>query len=100
MEGKDVNCMKKYYLASPDDRGAVDLRQYRDTIISSVKSVIPDAEVKVRKEYYTVDHITRGQAVAVGRVIARSDLWRYHMDAPKLFIGTKIEKEETHGTKA
>lgn len=52
MEGKDVNRMRKYYLASPDDRGAVDLRQYRDTIISSVKSVIPDAEVKVRKEYY------------------------------------------------
>lgn len=89
--------MKKYYLASPEERSIADLRLYEETIVQAVKSVIPNAKVKVCEKYYTVDHITRGQAVAIGRILARTELWEYHMDAPKLFIGEKME--EKNGTK-
>ena len=84
--------MKRYRFASTQFMKETDLRDYEDIILKAAREVIPEGKVKVYKHYYTVDRITRGQAIAMGRLLARTKLWAYHMDAPKLFIGEKLEE--------
>lgn len=86
--------MRRYYLASADDRGNVDLRDYKSVIIESVHTYMPRAEVEVHERYYTV-HPTpdKGNAIRIGRLLSDKDvLGKYCVKIPKLFCSEEVEK--------
>ena len=86
--------MRRYYLASVEKRGTVDLREYEDKIMEAVKQIIPSATVVVEKDYYTV-HPTpeRGAAIRIGRLLSSRDvLGQYCIPIPKLFCSEEVEK--------
>ena len=85
--------MRKYYLASADDRGDVDLQKFQDEIIAVVHKYMPNAQVVVEKEYYTV-HPTpdRGDAIRIGRQLSKSHIMgRYCIKISKLFCSEEVE---------
>lgn len=82
--------MKKYTLASPEARKNVDLRNHSDIIIKAVLDVVPDAVVNVYEDHYTVDNITKGQSIKVGRKICSSILGQYCVTLYKLFNGKEV----------
>ena len=62
--------MRKYTLASPNAKTAVDLRDYADIITDAILSVCPTATVTVEKDYYVVSgSLTHSQAIKAGRQI-------------------------------
>ena len=95
--------MRKYYLASPADRGEVDLRMFQKEITAAVHRYMPHAQVEVTERYYTV-HPTpgRGDAIRIGRLLSDKDVMgRYCVRIPKLFCSEEIEKGKVNvnGTK-
>ncbi len=82
--------MKKYVLASPDSRKKIDLRNHADIIIEAVRDVVPDASIEVYQDYYTVDHISKGESIKVGRKICASVLGQYCVTLYKLFNGKEV----------
>ena len=46
--------MRRYTLASPESRKAVDLRDYKEVIEKAVHGVMPSAMVRVEKDAYYV----------------------------------------------
>lgn len=87
--------MRRYYLASPEDRGKVDLRQYQDEILVAVHHYMPLAEVEVGQQHYTVSPTpTRGDAIRIGRLLSgKHVLGRYCIQVPKLFCSEEVIKE-------
>jgi len=83
--------MKRYRFASTTAAKEVDLRGYEDIILEAANEVIPNRKIKVGRHDFKVEHITRGEAIALGRLLAKTELWKYHIDAPKLFIGEEME---------
>ncbi len=84
--------MKRYRFASTAAAKSIDLREFEDVILDAAKEVIPNRRIKVYKSYYTVEYISRGEAIALGRLLAKTKLWKYHVDAPKLFVGEEMEE--------
>lgn len=86
--------MRKYYLASTEDRGNVDLRDYRDVIEEAVHQYMPNAQVNIKEGYYTVDPTpNRGDAIRIGRLLSdKNVLGKYCVKIPKLFCSEEIEK--------
>lgn len=88
--------MRKYYLASPDAKQKVDLRDYEGVIVEAVMEVMKDVEgvsVVVCEQYYEVSPSPkRNHAVAIGRKICKSGLSQHCVQIPKLFLS----KEEKH----
>ena len=94
--------MRRYYLASVEKRGTVDLREYEDKIMEAVKQIIPSATVVVEKDCYSV-HPTpeRGNAIRIGRLLSnRNVLGQHCIQIPKLFCSEEVEngKEVEDGT--
>ena len=67
------------------------MREYEDNILEAANEVIPNRRIKVGRHDFKVEYITRGEAIALGRLLAKTKLWKYHIDAPKLFIGEEME---------
>ena len=84
--------MKRYRFASTTAAKEVDLRDYEDIILEAASEVIPNRKIRVGRHDFKVEHITRGEAIALGRLLAKTELWKYHIDAPKLFIGEEMEE--------
>ena len=86
--------MRRYYLASSDDRETVDLRDYKETIETAVHKYMPQARVEVSERYYTVDPTPdRGDAIRIGRILSDKDiLGKYCVKIPKLFCSEEMEK--------
>lgn len=85
--------MRKYYLASADDRNGVDLQNFQNEIIEVVHRYLPHAQVVVEKEYYTV-HPTpdRGDAIRIGRQLSKNEIMgRYCIKISKLFCSEEVE---------
>ena len=59
--------MRTYAFASRSAREKVNLLLFADEIAGIVHSVIPDAKITVTESSYTVDRITRGEAISIGR---------------------------------
>jgi len=94
--------MRKYYLASSEDRRDVDLRLYRKEITEAVRKHMPGAQVEVTEHYYTVQPTPdRGTAIRIGRLLSTQDvLGKYCVKIPKLFCSEEVErgKEDENGT--
>ena len=92
--------MRRYYLASPNAKQKVDLRDYEDVIVEAVMEVMKDVEgvsVVVYEQYYEVSPSPkRNQAVTIGRKICKSGLSQHCVQIPKLFLSKeeKPSKEE------
>ena len=86
--------MRRYYLASTENRGKVDLRAYQDVIVNSVHQIMPQAQVTVEKDYYTVDPTpVKGDAIRIGRLLSNGKiLGGYCIKISKLFCSEEIEK--------
>jgi hypothetical protein len=86
--------MRRYYLASVEKRGNVDLREYEEEITEAVHQIMPYAQVVVEKDCYTV-HPTpaRGDAIRIGRLLSSRDVMgKYCIRIPKLFCSEEVEK--------
>lgn len=85
--------MRKYTLASPNARAEVDLREHCIEIESAVHEVIPEAEVTIYPDYYTVSPSPeKGDAIRIGRRISKTVLGHYCVQIPKLFNGQELEE--------
>ena len=86
--------MRRYYLASAEDRDVVDLKNYAKTIEDAVHKYMPEAKVEVYDRYYTVHPTpTRGDAIRIGRVLSNVNvLGKYCVKIPKLFCSEEVEK--------
>lgn len=82
--------MKQYTLASADARKSLDLRNYSHIIEKAVRDVVPNAVVNVYADYYTVDKISKGESIKVGRKICSSVLGKYCVTLNKLFNGKEV----------
>ncbi len=49
----------------------VDLRQYEQKIIDAINKVVPDKNPQVFMDYFSTDPLTQGEAIAVGRELAK-----------------------------
>ena len=82
--------MRRYYLASPDAKKNVDLRDFEDVIVNAVMEVMKSVEgvsVVVCKQYYQVSPSPkRSYAVVIGQKICKSGLSHYCVQIPKLFL--------------
>ena len=88
--------MRKYTLASVEDRAQVDLRNYEAVITEAVHAFIPKASVRVERDcYYVSPTPTQGEAIKIGRQICQSDLKHYCVQIPKLFSSIEL-KEKAH----
>lgn len=97
--------MRRYYLASPEYKQNVDLRNYEDVIIEAVEAAmkeVEDVSVVVHERYYEVSPSPgRGAAIAIGRAICKSGLGKCCVQIPKLFLSQEMipEKEENNDEK-
>lgn len=91
--------MRRYYLASSEDREDVDLRDYMKTIEDAVHRYMPKAQVEVYERWYTVDPTPdRGNAIRIGRLLSDKDVLGEHcVKIPKLFCSEEIGKEVDYG---
>lgn len=88
--------MRIFSLASQEARKNVDLTDYETLITGTVLSIIPNAKVKVHKHFYTIDHVTKGESIKIGKVLSRScNLGKYCIKISKLFSGTEADEEMT-----
>ena len=87
--------MRVYSLANPDYRKNVDLREYEKYIREAVLNTNANLQVVVDKSSYAIpDTVTIGEAIKIGRAIAKSPLGQYCMERPVLFIGAKVSYDD------
>jgi hypothetical protein len=82
-------------LANIEQRGKVDLRNYKDIIVAAVQEFAPGSTVVVKKDHYTVkEQLSHSQVVRVGRRICESELGNYciSIKQSKLFNSTIIQE--------
>ena len=90
---------RRYQLADTNNRNDVDLTEYADLIESVIQKECPDVKVSIEEKSYTVNKaLTRGEAIRIGRALAKTELGKYCANRYVLFFGQTIEKgEENHG---
>ena len=92
--------MREYKLADTDYRLTVDLRGYEDEIKEIVKEYAPDVEVSVFEDKYVLNkQIEPGQAIRIGKALAKSALGKYSLLRPILFVGQDTIKTKNKGGK-
>lgn len=87
--------MRIYRLADTQKRKETDLLDYAELIEKIVTSVVPGAVVIVSESDYTIlSDISKGQMIKIGRALAHSELGKFCISRPILFVGEEIEIEE------
>lgn len=86
--------MRRYYLASVDKRGIVDLRLYQNEIVEAVHQIMPKAQVVVKEKCYEVTPTpTKGDAIRIGRLLSSKDVMGgYCIKISKLFCSEEVGK--------
>lgn len=85
--------MREYKLASSDNRQNVDLTEYEDLIKDVIHSEAPNITVTVFPDRYVLNNpISKGQAIRIGRRLAKSSLGQYCVLRPILFIGQESDE--------
>ena len=90
---------REYKLADSTNRKDVDLTKYEKQIIEAIHKERPDVKVTVNQDCYTLDReLKRGEAIRIGRTLAKTELGKYCANRYVLFFGQTIEKgEKNHG---
>ena len=88
--------MRRYYLASVEKRGIVDLREYQDEIVEAVHQIMPQAQVEVKKDFYEISPSPgKGCAIRIGKLLSSKDvLGGYCIKISKLFCSEEVECKE------
>lgn len=88
--------MRRYYLASAENRGIVDLREYQDEIVEAVHQIMPQAQVVVKEDCYEVSPSPpKGLAIKIGRLLSSKDVMgSYCIKISKLFCSEEVECKE------
>ena len=88
--------MRRYYLASVEKRGIVDLRWHQDEIIEAVHQIMPQAQVVVKEDCYEVSPSPpKGLAIKIGRLLSSKDVMgSYCIKISKLFCSEEVECKE------
>ena len=83
--------MRKYTLASSQERQTVDLRDYASVITEAVHAYMPSAAVRVERDcYYVSPTPSQSEAIKIGRQICQSELKRSCVKIPKLFSSIEV----------
>lgn len=83
--------MRIYELANVELRGEVSLLDYKDIIEQVIKEEAPEVKVTIEPDRYILDtDISKGQAIRIGRKIAKSDLGQYCLLRSTLFLGHSL----------
>jgi hypothetical protein len=86
--------MREYQLASSVYREQIDLTKHRRLIERIVHKYVPDGEVTVNHESFLIEQdITKGQAIMIGRDLAKTELGKYCIQRPSLFVGRRIGED-------
>lgn len=75
----------------------VDLRIFEAEIIETIEATVPNKNPVVYKDHFTTDELTRGEAIQIGRALAkRKDLSVYGKTVSifRLFDGKTVDVEE------
>lgn len=96
-------CSKQYVLADKVNRAMIDLSEFKEVIQSIVTSVIPGAEVKVESEGYSITTaegcISNGDVRKIGRRLAQTNLGKFTMYKPSLFISVPSKQKPSDEAK-
>ena len=86
--------MRRYYLASVEKRGIVDLRWYEDEIVEAVHQIMPGAQVEIKQDCYEVTPTpAKGDAIRIGRLLSSKDVMgEYCIKISKLFCSEEVEE--------
>ena len=90
---------RKYRLADSTNRKDVDLTKYEEQIMEAIHKERPDVKVTVNQDSYTLDReLKRGEAIRIGRALAKTELGKFCANRYVLFFGQTVEEgEENHG---
>lgn len=92
--------MRIYELANTELRGEVNLLDYKDIIEQVISEEAPTVKVTIEPDRYILDSdITKGQAIRIGRKIARSKLGKYCLLRSILFVGHSLPKSNKRSDK-
>ena len=75
----------------------VDLRQYAQQIIDTINETVPNKNPKVFKDYFSTDRLSQGEAVALGRELAKIpglNAFGKTVETFRLFDGRVYDSEE------
>ena len=75
----------------------VDLRAYEKEIIAIIEETVPNKNPVVYKDHFTTDELTRGEAIQVGRVLAKNkdlSVFGKTVSIFRLFDGKNVEVKE------
>ena len=87
---------KKYRLADSSHKD-IDLRTFRQIILTTVEAAVPGKHPKVEKSYFSTDPLTQSEAVALGRALSKLDelnCFGKTVNTFRLFDGRMYESEE------
>lgn len=79
------------------DHNDVDLRNYEQIIKDTVERIVPGKNPKVFKNYFSTDPLTQGEAVSLGRELAKVEqLKEYGKEVTtfRLFDGKLYDSED------
>jgi len=90
--------MRTYSLANPDFKNTIDLTTYKILIEYTILSIVPTAQLQVNKnEFMILSEITTGEAIKIGKALAKTELGHFCLSRPILFVGRKnIRKGEAN----
>ena len=87
--------MREYRFSSSLARDTVDLTEFEAIIRQAVEQVNPKATVTVYTDRYTIDNISRSEAVQVGRLLSKTALAEYciKVEISRLFFGQDVKED-------
>lgn len=92
--------MRRYAFASAKHKNNVILSKYEKVIKDVIREIQPKAKVEVTDEaYYLSDNVSRGDIIKIGRALASSELGRYAINRPVLFIGENANNKKDNKQK-
>ena len=80
---------RTYVLANPTARKNINLKKYEKKIIDIVHECLPDSVVTVSEQSYTVQGITRGAAIKIGKKLSKNFRSDAFLISYSLFISSE-----------
>ena len=80
-----------------DSEKDVDLREYEQEILTIIEETVPNKNQVVYKDRFVTDGLTHGQAIAIGRALAKQSSLKVYskkVTTYRLFDGRTIEVED------
>ncbi|MDD7402588.1 MAG: hypothetical protein SO170_02985 [Butyribacter sp.] len=83
--------IRTYVLAKKSARQNVNLKNFSHIIIPTIQSVIPGVMVRVDEQSYTVYGIKHGEAVTIGRMLAKEFSTDFAVQKAVMFVSVESD---------